>query len=302
MVNPMLQVDTVHQVFRSGFWMKRVHVLKGVSLHVPKKSIFGFLGPNGAGKTTLIQLIVGIKRPVKGRVLVDGFDAQTTAARRKVGYLPERPYFHEHLTGADLLQYFGALSGMSRAEVRAKTPALLDLVGMARARDVELKNYSKGMLQRIGIAQAMLQDPEFLVLDEPMSGLDPIGRKEMREVILHLAGQGRTILFSTHVIPDVEAICDSVAIIKKGELVGCGPITQFLSKGPGEVEIAFSGLDRSRVEKIADFSQSRQIPEGFRAVIPSQEKVNGVLGDLLASGAKILWVNPIRPSLEDYFK
>ncbi len=223
----ILEIEKVDQSFRTGFWMRPKQVLFSVSFSVPERSIFGFLGANGAGKTTLIHLIAGLNSPSRGSVRVQGLDARTPRARAKIGYLPERPYFHEHLTGEGLLRYFGALSGMSSARIRERIPQALAAVQMTEARKVELRRYSKGMLQRIGIAQAILHDPEFLVLDEPMSGLDPIGRKQMRELIQRLAAEGRTIFFSTHVIPDVEAICDRVAVIQKGKLVSTGPISQF---------------------------------------------------------------------------
>src|SRR6186997_577570 len=164
----LLEVENVTQSFRSGFWMKRAEVLHGVSLSVPERTVCGFLGPNGAGKTTLIHLIAGLRKPVSGSVRVAGHEATSPEARGRLGYLPERPYFYEHLTGEELLRYFGELSGMSRARIRERSAQVLAAVGMAHAAKTELRKYSKGMLQRIGIAQAILHDPQFLVLDEPM--------------------------------------------------------------------------------------------------------------------------------------
>lgn len=282
--------------------MKRTSVLHGLSLKVPRRSIFGFLGANGAGKTTLINLIVGLRKPTGGSVKIAGFDAATLEARARVGYLPERPYFHEHLTGASLLRYFGSLSGMSLAQIRERTPVVLAEVGMSAARDVELRRYSKGMLQRIGIAQALLHDPEFLVLDEPMSGLDPLGRKEMRELIIKLSGEGRTIFFSSHVIPDVEAICDQVALIQKGRLLGCGPISQFLAQGPLQTEVAFAGIPLEKAQNaITELTSLRPMPDGVRAIARGQEAVGGALRKVLDLKGEVLWVNPIRPSLESLF-
>jgi ABC-2 type transport system ATP-binding protein len=297
----ILEVSNVDQVYRVGFWMQRLQVLHGVTLSVPEKAIFGFLGANGAGKTTLIQLIVGLRRPTAGTLKVAGRDAYTPEARSKIGYLPERPYFHEHLTGEGLLHYFGALSGMKRPQVNDRIPVVLEAVGMSHARKVELRKYSKGMLQRIGIAQAILHDPEFLVLDEPMSGLDPMGRKEMRELILKLASEGRTVFFSTHVIPDVEAICDQVALIQKGKLIGCGPIGQFLAQGPLQTELAFSGVGLEQVRGWSEFTSVREMPDGIKAVVPGQEAAQSALAKLIAAKAQILWVTPIRPSLESLF-
>lgn len=284
-------------------------MLRDVSFDVQASSIFGFLGPNGAGKTTLIHLITGVRKPVSGQVLFKGINTQDPSARLRIGYLPERPYFHEHLTGEGFLRYFGALSGLSSEQVDRRIPGVLESVGMTRARKVELKRYSKGMLQRIGIAQAILHDPELLVLDEPMSGLDPIGRKEIRELILRLASEGRTIFFSSHVIPDVEAICDQVAVIEKGTIRACGPISGFLEQGASQlVEIAVGGAD-TILELIEGdpsswgVNQWRSIPQGLRVVLEGPDHLNPFLTRVLARPrARVLWVNPIRPSLEDIFE
>jgi ABC-2 type transport system ATP-binding protein len=297
----MLQIREVRQSFRSGFWLKPVEILKGVSFEVPRKSVFGFLGPNGAGKTTLIHLIAGIKRAASGTITIDGLPTSSKEAKRRIGYLPERPYFYDHLTGGQLLRFFGRLSGMSDAEIQARTPQALESVGMGHARDLELRKYSKGMLQRVGIAQALIHDPDFLVLDEPMSGLDPVGRKEIRELILELARKGKTIFFSTHVIPDVEAVCDAVAMIRKGELVGSGTMSQFLSRESNPVEVAFAGLELARARELVGFQFAREMSEGVRATLASEKEVDEALRRLLDAKARILWVNPVRPSLEDAF-
>jgi ABC-2 type transport system ATP-binding protein len=298
----VLNISHVHHSYRVGFWLRKVEVLHDIQLSVPDRSIFGFLGANGAGKTTLIHLITGLRKPLRGEIKVFGHDSLSLEAKAKIGYLPERPYFHEHLTGEGLLKYFGALSGMTRSKVLSRIPSVLSAVGMSDARKVELKKYSKGMLQRIGIAQALIHDPEFLVLDEPMSGLDPFGRKEMRELILKLSGEGRTVFFSSHVIPDVEAICDQVALIQKGKMIGCGPIGEFLSKGELQTEIAFSGYEISSKSDWPEFQSLRTIPDGMRGVVPGQDAVDKVLRKLLKHKATVLWVNPIRPSLESFFE
>lgn len=297
----ILDVQTVSRSFRTGFWMNQVEILHDVTLKVPERSIFGFLGANGAGKTTLIHLIAGLHRPTSGIVKVGGCDAHTIQARAKLGYLPERPYFYEHLTGAQFLTYFGRLSGMSKGKIKDRMTKVLGEVGMTAAREVQLRNYSKGMLQRIGIAQAILHEPEFLVLDEPMSGLDPVGRKEMRELILSLAKQGHTVFFSTHVIPDVEAVCDQVALIEKGRIKGSGPIKSFLQETETKVEIGFTGLNLQVAHDVPGIENAREIPEGIRADVVASD-VNRILSNLLGKQARILWVNPIRPSLESQFE
>ena len=295
------EVSAVNQLFRTGFWMHKVQVLHSVTLNVPKRSIFGFLGANGAGKTTLIQLLVGLRKPSGGTIRVCGHPATSREARNQTGYLPERPYFYEHLTGEQFLHFFGALSGISKSDLPARITKVLGEVNMERARKVELRRYSKGMLQRIGIAQAILHDPEFLILDEPMSGLDPIGRKEIRELIQSLAEEGKTIFFSTHVIPDVEAICDQVGLIEKGRLIGCGPITQFLGSG-SQAEIAFSGVSIDRAKELWAFKTLRETPDAVRGTISNTDQVNGALEALMRERARVLWVQPLRPSLESFFE
>ncbi len=281
--------------------MKKVQILFEVSLNVPERSIYGFLGPNGAGKTTLIHLIVGLRKPVSGSVKISGYEASSLEARSRVGYLPERPYFHEHLTAEDMLRFFGALAGMKKNHILSRIPKVLSIVGLTHARKLELRKFSKGMLQRVGIAQALLHDPEFLVLDEPMSGLDPIGRKEMRELLIEQAREGRTLFFSSHVIPDVEAVCDQVAMIHKGKLMGSGPIGSFLSGKPQQTEIAFHGISKETAKQISDFDSLKEMPDGFRALVGSQSIANEALRKLIAQKATILWVTPIRPNLESLF-
>lgn len=222
--------------------MKRQVVLHDVSAAIHRGRTTGFLGANGAGKTTLIHLIVGIRQPLSGRVLLDGAPTADAASRARMGYLPERPYFYEHLTGRRILRYFAQLSGIPRAEREPRIRHALEVVGLQDSGEKELRNYSKGMLQRIGIAQAILHDPELLILDEPMSGLDPIGRREIRQLIQDLKAKGTTIFFSSHVVSDVEAVCDDVIAIQKGKVLGCGPISEVASRF-GTLEGIFSRED-----------------------------------------------------------
>lgn len=304
-MSTVLEITSASQSFRTGFWLKRVSVLSEISLLVPEKSVFGFVGPNGAGKTTLIHLITGLKRPVSGTVRVFGQHATSVYAKARIGYLPERPYFYEHLTGDGLLNYFGALAGMSIGRIKERIPKVLEAVGMSHARHIELRKYSKGMLQRIGVAQAIIHDPEFLILDEPMSGLDPVGRKEMRELIVQLSSEGKTIFFSSHIIPDIEAICDQVGMIQKGRLVGYGPVEKFLSSGPVQSEIGFRLTENQKhVREIlawSEFQSTQTLMDGFKGLVHGAENVNRVLARLLAEKAQILWVTPVRSSLEDVF-
>lgn len=298
----LLNVSQVSQSFRSGFFLKSIPALQEVSFEIPKKSIFGLLGPNSAGKTTLIHLLAGIKTPKKGNIFFNGRDVLNSESREQIGYLPERPYFYEYLTAEQFLIFMGKLSGKKTSEMKTRIPELLKTVGLTDARKKELRKFSKGMLQRIGIAQAILHDPEFLILDEPMSGLDPVGRKEMRELILRLNQEGKTILFSSHIISDVEAICHQVAVLHRGKLMGAGPIGQFLSQGPIQTEVAFSGVEAKNVARWnAPFDRVQTIPDGFKILANGQEEVGHILKEVMKKQGQILWVQPQRPSLEDWF-
>jgi len=292
----MLEASEIRQWFRSGFWLKPTPILHDVSLKVPEGSVTGFVGPNGAGKTTLIHLIVGIRRPKSGRVTWKGVETREPAARGRIGYLPERPYFHEHLTGRQLLRYFGRLSSLTERDIAARTPRLLARVGLGDAGDRELRTYSKGMLQRIGIAQALLHDPELLVLDEPMSGLDPVGRAEMREIILDLGREGRTVFFSSHIIPDVESICDRVAIIQQGRITRNETLDRLLQDDSRRTRIRFlaqnSNCGRFGAIQAPDGSWEWEIP---------QDRVNQSLTTLLNERATILGLEPRHRSLEEVF-
>lgn len=225
---PAIQIDRVCYDLRIGFWMRQRRLIDHLSLEVAEGGLFGFLGANGAGKTTLIHLICGIKRPSIGEVRIFGVSSSERAGRERLGYLPERPYFYEHLTGDQLLSYFGRLSGMPESRIKERIPEVLAAVKLTRARHEVLRGYSKGMLQRIGIAQAILHDPRLLVLDEPMSGLDPLGRREIRDLLLKMAADKKTIFFSTHVVSDAEMLCERVALIKKGRLLASGRLKDLL--------------------------------------------------------------------------
>lgn len=294
----LVEIEKACQSFHVGFWMKRIRVLHDVSLEIPVGSVLGLLGANGAGKTTLINLIVGLRTPTSGRVRVGGIDANRPEARLRLGYLPERPYFYDFLTGEGFLSYISQLLDMPRAWALSRIKLALHLVGLSHAGKVELRRYSKGMLQRIGIAQAVLHDPELLILDEPMSGLDPIGRKEIRELVKDLAKDGKTILMSSHIISDVEALCDRVAVIQNGKLIGNRKIGDFLSQGPIKTEVAFKVKKPSENQLLA---HATPIPDGWLLTLASQNEVNELLRAILDSGGTVLWVSPQRPTLESVF-
>ncbi len=229
----VFEVDNLSKIFRLGFFRKRIDAVRQVSFAVAPGEIFGLLGPNGAGKTTLIKTAMGLIQPSEGGVRLFGENSRRHRVRRRLGYLPENPYFHEYLTPGELLDFFGQLYGMPRARVRKRRDELIDLVGLADAAKRPLRKFSKGMLQRIGLAQALLAEPELLVLDEPMSGLDPIGRKFFVDLIAELNRGGTTILFSSHILSDVERLCNRVVILNEGRIAAQGQLDELLAGSTG---------------------------------------------------------------------
>jgi len=304
MKESIVQIQKVDQAFRSGFWMSKKTILSEVDFEIKKGKIFGLLGANGAGKTTLINLIVGIRKPVVGQVLIEGVAAQDPRARVKLGYLPERPYFHDYLTGDGLLRYVGALCGLSGPRLVAKINEVLDLVNMKHAQYLELKKYSKGMLQRIGIAQAISHEPKLLILDEPMSGLDPVGRREIRELIVRLNQAGASVIFSSHILSDIETICHEVGILKKGKLMGVGTTESFLGGDHQRVEISVSESPGDVATLLRKELRAEVMPDtlGSKLVVQSNGELNEQIKAIIECGLHIRAVSPYRGSLEDYFK
>jgi ABC-2 type transport system ATP-binding protein len=224
-----IELNNIYRSFRNNFWQRPKEVLKDVSIKVQKGEIFGFLGPNGAGKTTTIKIITGLIRPDSGCVRIFDAPVNSLEAKKHIGFLPESPYFYEHLTGYEFLNIHARLGNVKDHKVR--TNALLDRVGLSHAADLPLFKYSRGMLQRIGIAQALITDPDLFILDEPLSGLDPIGRKEIKDLIIEQKDRGKTIFFSSHILPDAEAVCDRIGIIIKGRVMHIGKLKEILKKG-----------------------------------------------------------------------
>src|SRR5688572_603759 len=225
-----IRTEALTKHYRVGLWRPRPYVaLDALSLEVQRGEIFGFLGPNGAGKTTTLKLLMQLIYPTSGRAEILGRPVGSVDARRRIGYLPENPYFYDHLTAEELLQYFAGLFGIGAAERRRRVARLLDEVGIAAERRLQLRKFSKGMLQRVGIAQALINEPELVIFDEPMSGLDPLGRRDVRALILRLRDRGCTVFFSSHVLSDAEALCSQVAILAKGRLVTSGRLSDMLA-------------------------------------------------------------------------
>src|ERR1041385_3610557 len=238
-----IRTEALTKHYTVGFWRPRPYVaLDGLTLQVEQGEVFGFLGPNGAGKTTTLKLLMQLIYPTSGHAEILGKPIGDVSVKRRVGYLPETPYFYDYLTAEELLNYFGALFGYAAAERRRRTGALLDEVGIGKERRLPLRKFSKGMLQRVGIAQAILNDPEVVFLDEPMSGLDPLGRREMRQLILRLRDRGCTVFFSSHVLADAEALCSRVAILAGGRLVAAGRLSDLLAFQVRGWELVVSGV------------------------------------------------------------
>jgi len=237
----LIEVDGLSKEFRLGLFMRRVVAVRGVSFRVERGTIFGFLGPNGAGKTTTIKILTGLIAPTGGRATLFGQPVPSPRAMARVGFLPENPYVYPYLTPTEFVEHCGRLSGLSRAAARDRTKQSLERVGIAYAADRPVRRLSKGMLQRTGLAAALVADPELLILDEPMSGLDPVGRKEVRDLIVDERRQGRTIFFSTHILGDVETLCDEVTILREGRVVVSGKLDELLNRDVRRTDVVLHG-------------------------------------------------------------
>ena len=299
----IIEIEDLTKDFQVGFWRKRpVCALDGLCLSVERGEVFGFLGPNGAGKTTTLKLLMDLIRPTSGTARIFGEPVSSATLRRRIGFLPENPYFYDYLTAEELLLYIGKLFGISRTELAAKVRSLLESVGLQDASRQQLRKFSKGMIQRIGLAQAMINDPEVIFLDEPMSGLDPLGRREVRQAILGLKARGVTVFFSSHILPDVEALCDRVAILNRGRLLQAGALNDILKVRIEAHEIVLSGISAAISAGLKPISEElTTMGERLQVRASSPQQVESIISYALAHGAGLVSVNPIRPSLEDYF-
>ena len=284
-------------------WLKETTVLSNVSLSVGQGEIFGFLGHNGAGKTTTMKVLLGLVRPTCGRIELLGAPADNVAVHARIGYLPETPYFYDYLTADEFLRFYGRLAGLPREGLQQRVPQLLERVGLMEARHRPLRKFSKGMLQRIGLAQALIHDPELIILDEPMSGLDPLGRKEVRDLILSLRDQGKTVFFSTHIVSDVEMICDRVGILAKGRMLTSGRIEDLVNEHVAQsVEVVCDGVVGDELAEVKS-QATRILQRGDRClmILPGQEHLEEVLATLRRAGGKLVSVIPHKGSLEEIF-
>lgn len=299
---PILEIENLSKTYKVGFRRRELVAVKSLSLSVEAGEVFGFLGPNGAGKSTTIKILMGLIFPTSGCARVFGKAVPAPASRERMGFLPEHPYFHDYLTPTELLQLAGRLCGMSRADIAQRSAYLLDLVGMEAAKDMPLRRFSKGMLQRIGIAQALINDPALVVLDEPMSGLDPIGRKDVREIIFRLREEGKTVFFSTHILSDVEAICDRVGLMLGGELRDIGRLDALLSANTRAVDVVAASVPQTLISQINEMAV-RAMPKGDATALTfdTEEAADRAIALLASAGVRIVSVNRHRETLEDLF-
>lgn len=296
-----IETFALEKTYQVGFWRKAKRpALQPLTFSVPEKEIFGYLGPNGAGKTTTLRLLMGLVDPSGGSFTILGGSIHDPAIRAKIGFLPEQPYFYDYLTARELLHYYAALSEVPAKERTCRIETTLHRVGLEQdAWSTQLRRFSKGMLQRVGLAQAILHEPKLIVLDEPMSGLDPTGRREVRDLIQELNEEGKTILFSTHILSDAEALCDRVAVIGKGELRGVGVVADLTASVKGNVEIMWQG--GSALEPLAAMGfKPHAVGDTVRAVVP-ESQVDAAIDKLRQHHARLIAVTPVRTTLEDYF-
>jgi len=295
-----IEILGLEKIYRVGFWKKRPKcALRPLHLTIEDGEIFGFLGPNGAGKTTTLKLLMSLIFPTSGKAKILGKDWTDPGVKAQIGFLPEQPYFYDYLTAGELLEYYAQLSGVLPKERSERIRKVLGRVGLADVTGVQLRKFSKGMLQRVGIAQAILHDPKLVFLDEPMSGLDPMGRREVRDLIEELKQEGKTVFFSTHILSDAEALCDRVAIIHQGELRGVGAVADLTSSVHSRVEFVWQGT-QVPASLNALGAECHVTGDTVRAIVP-EERQDATIDALRREGLRLVSVVPVRTSLEDYF-
>jgi ABC-2 type transport system ATP-binding protein len=295
-----IEIENLTKDYPFGFLhLKKKRSLEGLTMQVESGEVFGFLGPNGAGKSTTIKLLVGLIFPEAGSARILGKPISDIAMHKDIGYLPEQPYFYDYLTAAEVLDYFARFHDLTAADRKERVARMLKKVGLETAGKIQLRKYSKGMLQRVGLAQAILHDPKVVILDEPMSGLDPIGRREVRDIILELKQQGRTVMFSTHILSDAEMLCDRVGVIVGGKLRGVGAPGEMVGMKAQGMEILFE-LPSGAVATPAILAKATKTGDRYRLRV-SEEELYAALEQLRAASAKILSVTQVKASLEEYF-
>jgi ABC-2 type transport system ATP-binding protein len=295
-----IEILGLEKSYLVGFWRQRAkQALRPLHLSVEEGEVFGFLGPNGAGKTTTLKLLMGLVFPTAGTARILGMELDDPRVKAQIGFLPEQPYFYDYLTAQELLDYYGQLSGVPAKERSSRVEKMLVRVGLKDSARVQLRKFSKGMLQRVGLAQAILHDPKLVFLDEPMSGLDPMGRREVRDLIQQLRQEGKTVFFSTHILSDAEALCDRVAVINQGELRGVGEVEELTSQVKGRVEIIFYARNVPPV-LLSLGAEARVSGDMVNAVLP-EEQQEAALEVLRREHLKLISLTPVRSSLEEYY-
>ncbi len=294
-----LEVKEISKSFRPNFYNKRTSVLKKVDINVMKGTIYGFLGPNGAGKTTTIKCILGLTRPDSGEIMLFGKRTGKVSDRKRIGFLPESPYYYDYLTAAETLILSGKLSSVSDSKIKERSEKILEMVSLKDKKDVLLKNFSKGMLQRIGLGQALMNDPEFIILDEPFSGLDPVGRKELRDIILLLKEEGKTIFFSSHILQDMELIVDDVGILIDGKISKEGKLTKLIKDSVKYIEVIVSGIEENFYKK-NKYNYSL-VDNKTHIKIENYDKLSKFIRIVGEKGGKCVSIKQVSYSLEDLF-
>ena len=295
-----IEILGLEKTYSVGFWRKKPkYALRPLNLAVEDGEVFGFLGANGAGKTTTLTLLMGLIFPTGGSARILGMEIADPRMKAQIGFLPEQPYFYDYLTARELLEYYGQLSGMDPKHRSRKVNEVLQRVGLPDVGGTQLRKFSKGMLQRVGIAQAILHDPKVVFLDEPMSGLDPMGRREVRDLIAQLKHEGKTVFFSTHILSDAETLCDRVGIIHQGELRGVGIVADLTSSVHGKVEVVWQGTSvPSSLRALG--AECHVTGDTVRAVL-AEANQDTALEALRRERLRLISVTPVRNSLEDYF-
>lgn len=301
---PVIEINNLTKDYDVGFWRKRkVRALDGLSLTVESGQIFGFLGANGAGKTTTLKLLMRLIYPTAGTARILGQDIGVVDMHARIGYLPENPYFYDYLSAREFLDYCGRLFGLDESVRKERTERLLTSVNLdSKSWTRQLRKFSKGMLQRVGLAQALINDPEVVFLDEPMSGLDPVGRREVRDLIASLRTQGKTVFMCSHILSDIEVLCDSIAILKGGRLAHAGSIDDLRAREANLIEIVASGADADALrEYLPDNTDVTTSASGLRIRVEDEKEVDAVIAALRKANGKLVSVQPVRQSLEELF-
>ncbi|MFH0792954.1 MAG: ABC transporter ATP-binding protein [bacterium] len=302
MAEAAIQIHGLKKNYRRGLFKKPVEALRGVDLEVPVGEVVGFLGPNGAGKTTTLKILLNFIYPTAGEVLLFGSSVRRMENRRRIGFLPETANYYPYLTPRQTLRMYAQLFGMRGAEARRRIDQMLEWVGLDAKRDEKISTFSKGMTQRVGIAQALINDPDLMILDEPASGLDPLGRREMREVILRMKAQGKTVFFSSHELGEVEAVCDHAAVIFRGQVARRGTLDEMMPPGKGlRVRAKGLGIEQARALKWAEKVEDVRRDQSVTLLAKESMTVEEVVREMTATGGELLSVERVRPTLEDVF-